>query len=122
MPITLPVTLSAWLIGGGAAVAVLGLLLALFDARFNLVDVLLLVAFIGVVAYAFVSASLPALPHRAVATLVVTLIGFGVGADRVGFGFAMLGDLLLFLGAAAAAAGAVIAETGLDQPLGGPGA
>jgi hypothetical protein len=122
LPITTPVTLSGWLIGGGAALAALGALFALFDGLGTAIDVLILVAMLGVAASVFLSDRLPNLPHLRLATLAVVLVAFGVALDRLGFGRAGAGELLLFLGTAAAAIGAILLETGQDQPLGGPSA
>lgn len=120
LPFTAPVTLSAWLIGGGAAVAALGVLIGLFGGFLNPIDLVLLLVLIGIAATVFFSASVPAVPHLRLVTLVVVLIGFGMALDRIGLGGAGIGELLLFLGTAAAAIGAIILELGRDQPLGIP--
>lgn len=120
LPFTMPVTLSAWLIGGGAVVAALGLVIGLFAANINLIDVVLLLALVAIAATVFFSANVPDIPNLRLITLVVVLIGFGIALDRIGFGRAGVGDLLLFLGVAAAAIGAILLELGQDQPLGGP--
>lgn len=120
LPITMPVTLSAWLIGVGAVLAALGSLISLFDGALNPIELIGLLVLIGVAATVFFSANLPAIPHLRLATLVVVLIAFGVALDRLGFGGAGIGVLLLFLGTAAAAIGAIILELGRDQPLGTP--
>ena len=117
----MPVTLSAWLIGAGAAVAAVGLVIGLFAGNINLIDVILLLALLGIAATVFFSANVPDIPNLRIITLVVVLIGFGIALDRIGFGRAGIGDLLLFLGVAAAAIGAILLELGQDQPLGGPG-
>ena len=120
LPITMPVTLSGWLIGVGSALAVLGLIVILVVSVLNAIDLLLLLGLLGVAATVFLAAHLPAVPHARLATLVIALIGFGVALDRVGFRGGGVGELLLFLGTAAAAIGAIILELGQDQPLGGP--
>jgi hypothetical protein len=122
LPVTMPVTLSAWLIGGGAALGAIGALIALFDGLGTAIDVLLLVGLLAVAASVFLSDRLPNVPQLRLATLAVVLVAFGVALDRLGFGRAGAGELLLFLGTAAAAIGAIILETGRDQPLGGPSA
>lgn len=119
-PITTPVTLSAWLIGVGAVMAALGILVSLFDGPVNLIGLILLLVLIGVAATVFFAANLPAIPHLRLATLAVVLVAFGVALGRLGFGGAGVGVLLLFLGTAAAAIGAIILELGRDQPLGTP--
>ena len=120
VPVTMPVTLSAWLIGGGVALAALGVVIGLFGGFLNPIDLLLLLALIGIAATVFFSANVPAIPHLRLITLAVVLIGFGIALDRIGFGAAGIGELLLFLGTAAAAIGAIILELGRDQPMGGP--
>jgi hypothetical protein len=120
LPVTMPVTLSAWLIGGGAAVAALGVIIGLFGGVLNPIDLLLLLVLIGIAATVFFSANVPAIPHLRLITFSVVLIGFGMALDRIGFGGAGIGELLLFLGTAAAAIGAIILELGRDQPLGSP--
>lgn len=121
LPFTMPLTLSAWLIGGGAAIAALGVLIGLIDGFLNPVDLILLLALIGIAVTVFFSGSVPAINNLRLITMVVVLIGFGIGLDRIGFGAAGIGELLLFLGTAAAATGAILLELGRDQPVGGPG-
>jgi uncharacterized Zn finger protein (UPF0148 family) len=120
LPITTPVTLSAWLIGIGALLGAIGALIGLFDSVGAAIDLLALVALLAVAATVFLSSSLPAIPHLRFITLAVVLVAFGVALDRLGIGRAGAGDLLLFLGSAAAVIGAVLLELGQDQPVGGP--
>ncbi|MGI8999008.1 MAG: zinc-ribbon domain-containing protein [Candidatus Limnocylindria bacterium] len=121
LPFTMPLTLSAWLIGGGTAVAALGVIIGLFGGFLNPIDLILLLALIGIAVTVFFSASVPTFANLKLVTLVIVLIGFGIALDRIGFGRAGIGALLLFLGTAAAAIGAILLELGRDQPLGGPG-
>jgi hypothetical protein len=118
VPVTMPVTLAGWLIGVGALIGAVGVLIALFDGPLDLVEFILLLGLIAIGAAVFFSASLASFPNLRVATLVVSLIGFGIALDRLGLGSAGAGELLLFLGTAAAAMGAIIVELGRDQPLG----
>ena len=120
LPITWPVMLSGWLIGIGALVAIVGLVV-IFFSYLNPIDLVLLVLLILIAATVFLSASLPAVPHQRIATMAVALIGLGVALDRIGFGSAGLGALLLFLGTAAVSAGALLAEIGRDSPMATPG-
>jgi hypothetical protein len=120
LPVTMPVTMSAWLIGAGAAIAALGVLISLFDGFLNPIELILLILLVGIAASVFFAASMPAIPQLRLATLVVVLIGFGIALDRLAFGGAGIGELLLFLGTAAAAIGAIILELGRDQPMGTP--
>lgn len=122
LPLTMPVTLSGWLIGGGAALAAIGALIGLFDGLGTAIDLLLLIGLLGVAASVFLSERLPHVPQLRLITLSIVLVALGVALERLGFGRAGAGDLLLFLGAAAAAIGAILLETGHDQPLGGPSA
>jgi zinc-ribbon domain len=119
-PVTVPLMLSGWLIGGGAALGALGALIGLFGGRINPIDLLLLLALVGIAASVFGAGSLPTFAHLRLATLAVAFVGFGMALDRIGFGRAGAGDLLLFLGTAAAGIGAILVEVGQDQPLGGP--
>ena len=120
LPITWPVMLSGWLIGIGALVATLGLIV-IFFSYLNPIDLVLLVLLILVAATVFLSASLPAVPHQRLAIMAVALVGLGVALDRIGFGSAGLGALLLFLGTAGVSAGALLAEIGRDRPMATPG-
>jgi len=120
VPFTTPVTLSAWLIGVGSVVAAIGALIGLLDSAGLVIDLLSLVALLFEAATIFFATALPAIPHLRFITLAVVLVVFGVALDRLGVGRAGAGDLLLFLGAAAAAIGAVLLELGRDQPVGGP--
>lgn len=120
VPVTWPVTLSAWLIGAGAAVAAVGVVVGLFSGAINPIDVLLILLLLAIAVTVFFSANVPAVPHLRMATLVVVLIGLGIAIDRIGFGAAGIGELLLFMGTAAAAIGCILVELGRDQPLGGP--
>jgi hypothetical protein len=115
----MPVTLSGWLVGIGAAVGALGALVELFGGV-SAIDLLLLVVLAGIAVSVFFSASLPEIPNLRLATLAVVLVAFGVALDRIFIGAANAGTLLLLLGTAAASIGAVILELGRDQPLGGP--
>jgi hypothetical protein len=119
LPITTPVTLSAWLIGIGAALGAVGALIGLFDGVGSAIDLLALVALLAVAATVFFSTALPAIPNLRFITLAIVLVVFGAALDRLGIGRAGAGDLLLFLGSAAAVIGAVLLELGHDQPMGG---
>jgi hypothetical protein len=119
VPLTMPVTLSGWLIGVGALVGGLGIVIGIIDGGFlNVIDLVLLLGLIAISVAVFFSASLTSFPNLRLATLVVALIGFGVALDRIGFTGAGVGELLVFLGTAAAAMGVIILELGRDQPLG----
>ena len=82
----MPVTLSGWLIGVGALIGGLGIVIGIIDGGFlNVIDLVLLLALLAIAATIFFSASLASVPHLRLATLVVALIGFGVALDRIGF-------------------------------------
>lgn len=122
LPITWPVTLSGWLIGGGALVAAVGFLADTFAVRGagSAVSIIFLLLTLGIAATVFLSASVPAIPHLRLATLCIVFMAVGIAFDRLGFNAAGFGTLLVLLGAGAAAAGAVILELGRDQPMAGP--
>lgn len=120
IPVTWPGTLSGWLIGAGAVVAALGLLIGFFQGLRSSVDVLLLLAFVVVAVTVFFSATVPSMPRAALVTMAVAFIGFGVALDRMSLGGAGFPELLVFMGTGAAAIGSVIVELGHDQPIGRP--
>lgn len=116
--VTRPVTLSGWLIGVGAGLAAIGALVALFDGVRTVVDLLVLVAMAAVAVSVFFSSRLPAFGHLRLATLAIVLVALGAITDRILAGVGDAGELLMFMGAAAAVIGVVLLETGRDQPLG----
>ena len=118
LPITMPVTLSAWLIGIGALLAAIGIVIGLFSGDLNPIELILLLLLVAIAATVFFSASLPNVPNLRLATLSVSLIGFGIALDRLGVSGSGVGELLLFLGTAMAAIGVILLELGRDQPLG----
>jgi hypothetical protein len=118
LPITMPLTLSGWLIGGGALLGALGMLISLFDGALNPLELVILVALLAIAGTVFLADAMPAMANLRLATLAVVLVAFGVALDRLGFGGAGVGELLLFLGSAAAGIGAIILELGRDQPMG----
>lgn len=122
LPITWPVTMSGWLIGGGTFVAGIGFVADMFAFRGagNAMNVIFLLLMLGIAATVFLSATVPAIPHLRLATLCIVFVALGVALDRLGFSVAGFGTLLVLLGTAAAAAGAVILELGRDQPMAGP--
>jgi hypothetical protein len=122
LPITWPVTMSGWLIGGGTFVAAIGFVADMFAFRGagNAMNVIFLLLMLGIAATVFLSATVPAIPHLRLATLCIAFVALGVALDRLGFSVAGFGTLLVLLGTAAAAAGAVILELGRDQPMAGP--
>jgi len=120
VPVTAPVTLSGWLIGAGAAIAAIGALIALLDGGSRvIIDLLVLVAMAAVAISVFFASRMPPLSNLRLATLAIVLVAFGAATDRILAGVGGVGELLLFLGAAAAVIGAVLLELGRDQPLGG---
>lgn len=119
LPLTMPVMLSAWLIGVGAIIAAIGVLISLFGRTVSAIDLIALLLLLGIAATVFFSSRIPEIPNLRLAILAVMLIGFGMALDRVGLGGAGIGELLFFFGTAAGAIGAVIVELGRDQPLGG---
>jgi hypothetical protein len=118
VPVTLPVTLSGWLIGGGAVLAALGVLIGLFEGPLSLIQLILLVALIGIAVATFFPDVVAGFEYLRLASFAVALVGFGIALDRLGTGGAGIGELLLFLGTAGAVIGAILLEIGRDQPLG----
>lgn len=128
LPISWPVTLSGWLIGGGALIGIVAMFLPWlafsdgFTAGWGLasgLNVLFALVLAAVVALVFLSVAIPAVPHRQLIFLVIGAVGVGIGLDRVGLGATGFGALLFLLAMLAAAAGALLVELGLDRPMGG---
>ena len=118
VPVTMPVTLSGWLIGGGALLATLGVLIGLFDGPISVIQLILLIALIGIAVATFFPDVVAGFEYLRLASFAVALVGFGIALDRLGTGGAGIGELLLFLGTAGAVIGAILLEIGRDQPLG----
>jgi hypothetical protein len=135
VPFTWPLTLSAWLIGVGAAVAVVALLLPWSNVLIDIglgdqtsyfdswglawwPNVILLVLLLGIAASVFLSTVVPDFAGRPTAILAILLISVGVAVDRLGFGSVAAGSGIFLLATIAAAAGALLARTGHDRPIG----
>ena len=119
VPVTTPLTLSG-LAGRAAApsLAALGALVGLFDGVLNPLELVLLVALLGIAATVFLETAMPEIPHLRLATLAILLVGLGVALDRLTSGRGRRGELLLFLGIAGASIGAILLQLGRDQPMG----
>ena len=120
LPFAMPVVLSGWLIGVGGLLAAIGLVIGFFTHSLIAIDLVLVLALLGVAATVFLAASVPEVPHLRLVVLAVVLIGFGMGLDRLLIRPAGVDVLLLFLGTAAAVIGAVLVEVGKDAPVGSP--
>ncbi len=118
LPLTWPVTLSGWLIGLGALVGALAILVD-FRSFTNPVMLLVFLALLAVAATVFFAANMPSLPNLRLWVLVIVAAAFGVALDRIGNGTGFAG-VVFFLGALAAMVGALIVELGRDRPMAGP--
>jgi len=63
---------------------------------------------------------MPDVPERNLVLLAVALLGVGVGLDRLGLPLTGSGAMIFLIGMLACAAGAFLAELGLDRTVGGP--
>ena len=61
----------------------------------------------------------PAIPHRDLVLLAVSLVGVGVGLDRLGMPLTGMGAMIFLIGMLAFATGAFLAQLGLDRQVGG---
>lgn len=120
LPFTWPVMLSGWLTGVGSFVAALSVLLD-FRSLGNPVTLIAFLLLLAVAATVFLAANMPAIAHRQLWVLVVSIGTFGAAFERIGAGTGFAGAVF-FLGTLAAAVGALIAELGRDRPMGGPAA
>ncbi|MEO8510729.1 MAG: zinc ribbon domain-containing protein [Chloroflexota bacterium] len=121
LPFTWPVTLSGWLVGGGAFIGGLALFVD-FRLFSNPITIVLLVLLLAVAATVFLARSIPTIAYLQLMVMATVFIGLGVALDRIGFGSVVgIGSAILLLAMIAAATGVVIAETGRDRPWAGPG-
>lgn len=117
LPLTIPTTLSGWLIGAGSFLAALSLLPRLG----NLLDLILFLALLAVSASVFLADRVPRIDRQRMITLVVLMIALGVGLERAGF--AWRGTQTIFLVAMLfAAGGALLLEFDRDRPVTPPAA
>jgi hypothetical protein len=125
-----PTTLSGWLIGVGALVGIVGMLLPWWisvdtylggwglASGINLLFTLVLLAVLAVV---FLPRLVPELPQRNLVLLVVSLVGVGIGLDRLGLPLTGSGAMVFLIGMLVSAAGAFLVQLGLDRDVGGQG-
>jgi len=122
-----PTMLSGWLIGIGALVGTVAMLLPWvvsgtytggwgLASGVNLIFTLVLIAVLVVV---FLPHVLPEVPHRNLILLSVALVGVGVGVDRLGLPLTGSGAMIFLIGMLACATGAILAQLGMDRAVGG---
>ena len=122
-----PTMLSGWLIGGGALVAVVGMLLpwviaGTYTGSWGLasgINLLFTLVVLAVLAVVFLPHLVPDLPERNLVLLAIALIGVGIGLDRLGLPLTGSGAMIFLIGMLACAAGAFLAQLGLDRAVGG---
>ena len=122
-----PTTLSGWLIGAGALVAVVGILLpwvtsASYTGGWGLasgINLLFFLVLLGVLAVIFLPHLVPEVPQRNLALLAVALVGAGIGLDRLGLPLTGSGAMVFLIGMLVFAGGAFVAQLGLDRDVGG---
>jgi hypothetical protein len=122
-----PATLSGWLIGGGALVGVVGMLLpwvvtGTYTGGWGLasgINLLFTLVLLAVLVVVFLPHLVPDLPERSLVLLTVALIGVGIGLDRLGLPLTGSGAMIFLIGMLAVAAGAFLAQLGLDRAVGG---
>jgi hypothetical protein len=122
-----PTTLSGWLIGGGAFVAIVGMLLpwvvaGTYTGSWGLasgINLLFTLVVLAVLAVVFLPHLVPDPPERNLVLLAIALIGVGIGLDRLGLPLTGSGAMIFLIGMLACAAGAFLAQLGLDRAVGG---
>jgi hypothetical protein len=122
-----PETLSGWLVGIGALVGALAMLLpwvvsGTYTGSWGLasgINLLFAVILVAVLVVVFLPHLVPEIPQRNLVLLTVALIGVGVGLDRLGLPLTGSGAMIFLIGMFACAAGAFLAELGLDRTVGG---
>jgi zinc-ribbon domain len=121
-----PTTLSGWLVGLGALVAVVALFLPWYSygnytavwGFASGVNILVAVVLLAVLAAIFLAHLLPDIPRRDLAMAGIGTLGLGIAIDRVGLGGTGIGVLLFLVGTLAIAAGGLVILLGVDRPLG----
>ena len=122
-----PDTLSGWLIGIGALVGTVAMLLpwvvvGTYIGSWGLasgINLLFTLVLIGVLVLVFLPHLVPDVPHKDLVLLGVALIGVGVGLDRLGLPLTGMGATIFLIGMLAFATGAFLAQLGLDRQVGG---
>jgi hypothetical protein len=122
-----PTTLSGWLIGGGALVAVVGMLLpwvvsGTYTGSWGLasgINLLFTLVLLALLVLIFLPHLVPDLPEGKLVLLAIALIGVGMGLDRLGLPLTGSGAMVFLIGMLACAAGAFLAQLGLDRAVGG---
>jgi zinc-ribbon domain len=123
-----PETLAGWLIGIGAFVGVVAMLLpwvvaGTYTGSWGLasgINLLFTIVLIAVLVAVFLPHVVPAIPQRNLTLLAITLIGVGLGLDRLGLPLTGTGAMIFLIGMLAGATGAFLAQLGMDRPVGGP--
>ena len=122
----IPTTLSGWLVGVGALVALIATLLpwlsfVSYVAAWGLASgiiVLFAIVLLAVLAAIFLAHILPDIPRRDLVFAGIGLLGVGIGLDRVGLGAAGIGAILFLAGSLAIAIGGFLSMLGMDRTLG----
>ena len=125
--IRLPTTLSGWLIGGGALVGVIGMLLpwvvsGTYTGGWGLasgINLLFTLVLLAVLVLVFLPHLVPDLPQRKLVLLAIALIGVGMGLDRLGLPLTGSGAMIFLIGMLASATGGFLSQLGLDRAVGG---
>jgi zinc-ribbon domain len=122
----MPTTLSGWLVGIGALVAILVMFLpwisfGSYTAAWGFasgINILFAIVLLAVVAGVFVAHLLPEIPRRDLVFASIGLLGVGIGLDRIGIGAAGIGAILFLLASLALAGGGFVSLLGYDRPMG----
>jgi hypothetical protein len=123
-----PETLAGWLIGIGALVGVVAMLLpwvvaGTYTGSWGLasgINLLFTIVLIAVLVAVFLPHVVPAIPQRNLILLAIALIGVGLGLDRLGLPLTGTGAMIFLIGMLSGATGAFLAQLGMDRPVGGP--
>jgi hypothetical protein len=117
MPFTVPATIGGWMIGGGAGLGALALILRLND----MLSLFLFLALLGVAATIFLADRLPKIANQRLLVLVVVMVGLGVALDRAAFTVRGL-ETILLISMLTAAGGVLLVELDRDRPVPPPNA